>query len=125
MVWTLIEPGIAITAACLVTMRPLLRCLNLRGFESIPAEQHTPLTLRNDISSGGHWSTISSHGGGDHKRSFSLTAMERLKTRNTNLGVEEWGEEAGVGSEVFSLDGITRTVHIRVDHDRASQVGPG
>ncbi|KUJ14592.1 uncharacterized protein LY89DRAFT_752697 [Mollisia scopiformis] len=34
MVWTLIEPGIAITAASLVTIRPLLRALNLSGFSS-------------------------------------------------------------------------------------------
>jgi hypothetical protein len=134
MVWTLIEPGMAITAACLVTMRPLLRCLNLRGFESTPAAQQTPLTLRNDVSSGGHWSTISSRGGEEreHKRSLSLTAMERLKTRNMGLGkgVEEgWEEEVAVGmvmgSEVFSAEGITRTVHIHVEHDRASQVRPG
>ncbi|KAH6686166.1 integral membrane family protein [Plectosphaerella plurivora] len=32
MVWTLVEPGIAIIAASLVTIRPLLRLLRLRGF---------------------------------------------------------------------------------------------
>lgn len=34
MVWTLIEPGVAIVAASLVTIRPLLRQMRLRGFES-------------------------------------------------------------------------------------------
>lgn len=34
MVWTLVEPGIAIVAASLVTIRPLLRLLKLRGFGS-------------------------------------------------------------------------------------------
>lgn len=34
MVWTLVEPGIAIIAASLVTIRPLLRLLKLRGFGS-------------------------------------------------------------------------------------------
>ncbi|KAJ9134651.1 Integral membrane family protein [Pleurostoma richardsiae] len=34
MVWTLIEPGIAISAASLVVLRPLLRAWRLRGFES-------------------------------------------------------------------------------------------
>lgn len=32
MVWTLVEPGIAIIAASLVTIRPLLRLMRLRGF---------------------------------------------------------------------------------------------
>lgn len=34
MVWTLVEPGVAIVASSLVTIRPLLRRLRLRGFES-------------------------------------------------------------------------------------------
>ena len=120
MVWTLVEPGVAIIAACLVTMRPLLRTLNLRGFESDPAAQNTPLTLRNDISSGGHWSTISSRG--EHQKSFSMTAIDRLKTRHM---VQEEGLVADSASEVIILDGIRRTVQVRVEHDRASQVGPG
>ncbi|KAH8646682.1 hypothetical protein BX600DRAFT_154613 [Xylariales sp. PMI_506] len=32
MIWTLVEPGVAITAASLVTLRPLLRALNVPGF---------------------------------------------------------------------------------------------
>lgn len=34
MVWTLVEPGLAITAASLITLRPLLRAWNLKGFHS-------------------------------------------------------------------------------------------
>ncbi|KAG8159070.1 hypothetical protein KVR01_010731 [Diaporthe batatas] len=34
MVWTLVEPGVAIVASSLVTIRPLLRKMRLRGFES-------------------------------------------------------------------------------------------
>ena len=34
MVWTLIEPGVAIIASSLVTIRPLLQRLRLKGFES-------------------------------------------------------------------------------------------
>lgn len=34
MVWTLIEPGVAIVASSLATIRPLLRALKVRGFES-------------------------------------------------------------------------------------------
>ena len=133
MVWTLVEPGVAITAACLVTMRPLLRTLNFRGFESDPAAQHTPLTLRNDIS-GGHWSTISSHGkenhsqshGQGHKRNFSLTALERLdglgrlETRDEREGGSGSDEGGSMGES-----GITKTVQVSIEHGRASQLGSG
>ena len=34
MIWTIIEPGLGITAASAVTLRPLLRALKIRGFSS-------------------------------------------------------------------------------------------
>jgi hypothetical protein len=34
MIWTLVEPGVAIVASSLATIRPLLRAMKLRGFES-------------------------------------------------------------------------------------------
>ncbi|KAF4452022.1 hypothetical protein F53441_5096 [Fusarium austroafricanum] len=34
MVWTLIEPGVAIVASSLATIRPLLRAMRIKGFES-------------------------------------------------------------------------------------------
>lgn len=34
MVWTLVEPGVAIVASSLVTIRPLLRAWRIRGFQS-------------------------------------------------------------------------------------------
>lgn len=36
MVWTIIEPGLAIVASSLATIRPLLRVMRIRGFESTP-----------------------------------------------------------------------------------------
>jgi hypothetical protein len=126
MVWTLVEPGVAITAACLVTMRPLLRTLKLRGFESTPADQQTPLTLRNDIS-GGHWSTISSQGkeSQGHKRNFSLTALDKLNGSGRQ-DTRDLEREGDAESESFAMDesGITKTVDVRVVHGRASQVDP-
>jgi hypothetical protein len=123
MVWTLVEPGVAITAACLVTIRPLLRTLKMRGFESTPAGQHTTLTLRNDIT-GGHWSTISSHGkdgqGQSHKRNLSVSALERLNGSGSQITSEG---SAGEGeAEEYEMDesGITKTVHVNVVHGRAS-----
>jgi hypothetical protein len=34
MIWTIIEPGLGITAASIVTLRPLLRTFNISGFTS-------------------------------------------------------------------------------------------
>ncbi|KAL7962439.1 hypothetical protein V8C34DRAFT_183537 [Trichoderma compactum] len=34
MIWTIIEPGVAIVASSLATIRPLLRAMKIRGFES-------------------------------------------------------------------------------------------
>ncbi|KAL3422852.1 integral membrane family protein [Phlyctema vagabunda] len=54
MIWTLIEPGVAIIAASLITIRPLLRALRLRGFGSTDPSSNGPregshhLSLRND-----------------------------------------------------------------------------
>lgn len=36
MVWTLVEPGVAIVASSLATIRPLLRAMRISGFESQP-----------------------------------------------------------------------------------------
>lgn len=44
MVWTLVEPGVAIVASSLVTIRPLLRQMRLKGFESTGASPSAPYT---------------------------------------------------------------------------------
>ncbi|KAI1847206.1 hypothetical protein JX265_011882 [Neoarthrinium moseri] len=41
MVWTLIEPGVAIIASSLVTIRPLLRAWRIRGFQSTENSKRT------------------------------------------------------------------------------------
>lgn len=45
MIWTLIEPGVAIVASSLATIRPLLRALRVRGFESTDQDR-TPRSAR-------------------------------------------------------------------------------
>lgn len=92
MVWTLVEPGVSIIAASLVTIRPLLRIFNLSGFESSIAPggashtrsrysrhftHHTSPTLRNDIPSGGERWAISS---------VSTKGGESISTRGSELG---------------------------------------
>jgi hypothetical protein len=50
MVWTLIEPGLAITAASLITIRPLLRALNFKGFGSTDNNTSRYITSHNNLS---------------------------------------------------------------------------
>lgn len=52
MVWTLVEPGVAIVASSLVTIRPLLRRIRLKGFESTEQSRSAPLTGRSRSRSG-------------------------------------------------------------------------
>ncbi|POS79481.1 hypothetical protein DHEL01_v202133 [Diaporthe helianthi] len=47
MVWTLVEPGVAIVASSLVTIRPLLRKMRLRGFESTERSHGLPVARQN------------------------------------------------------------------------------
>lgn len=44
MVWTLVEPGVAIIASSLATIRPLLRAWKVRGFESTRGHYGTGLS---------------------------------------------------------------------------------
>ncbi|ROW02899.1 hypothetical protein VSDG_01695 [Cytospora chrysosperma] len=52
MVWTLVEPGVAIVASSLVTIRPLLRRIRLRGFETTGQSRSVPVTGRSRSRSG-------------------------------------------------------------------------
>ncbi|KAL6855743.1 hypothetical protein J3F83DRAFT_764119 [Trichoderma novae-zelandiae] len=42
MIWTIIEPGVAIVASSLATIRPLLRAMKIRGFESTGRTHSAP-----------------------------------------------------------------------------------
>lgn len=53
MVWTLIEPGVAIIASSLVTMRPLLRAMGVKGFNSTGEGKTTPYSNRPPTIGGG------------------------------------------------------------------------
>jgi hypothetical protein len=51
MIWTIIEPGLGITAASIATLRPLLHGLKIRGFTSDKSSQADP--NNNSLESGG------------------------------------------------------------------------
>jgi hypothetical protein len=112
MVWTLVEPGVAIAAASLITIRPLLRALNLSGFDSSPVaasrsrysghlNRGQPI-LRNDIPAGERWaiSSVSSKGVGD-KELHNVDSRTVLDAQKGNRIVEH-DEEGDIGVRINS-----------------------
>jgi len=127
MVWTLVEPGVAISAASLITIRPLLRALNFKGFDSTsPSGSHRAphsgrhnLSLRNDIPVNNSVSTVRTK----HARPFD---MKRSLSNVTGLNKEPTARQEPVsddtGSEEYilqgtNMDGITRTVDFTISND--------
>lgn len=130
MKWTLIEPGIAIMAASFISIRPLLRALKLRGFESTnPSHRnrsdHPHVSLRDDIPIGNFSNSIStrkSHFKDEDRR--ELTKMPGATNVKGDLRVQHEAVSDD-GSEEYILqgtsrDGITRTVDVIVSHDAGS-----
>jgi hypothetical protein len=76
MVWTLIEPGLAITAASLITIRPLLRAMNFTGFNSTGNNTSRNLTSNNNLS-----------------RSMG---QHNLSQRRDNFALENWNALSSV-----------------------------
>jgi hypothetical protein len=126
--WTLVEPGIAITAASLITIRPLLRALNFKGFDSTdpytnnPSRSHqTPGThnvrLKDDIPAS-HWQNITSSSG---PSKGDLTIPEGLKKKDGSMvQTRAVGEDSS--SEEYILqgleeEGIRMTVNVTVSRD--------
>lgn len=133
MVWTLVEPGIAITAASLITIRPLLRALNFKGFDSTnpytsnqypsrsrPTPGTNNLSLRGDIPTG-NWQNITASSGpgrGD------LTLPERLRkkggTRVSSRALPDDTESEEYILQGTEEEGIRRTVNVTVSSDERS-----
>jgi hypothetical protein len=130
MVWTLIEPGIAITAASLITIRPLLRALNLKGFDSTdpsrsrPTATHQSISLRNDIPADS-WNASSTYTGPfkpAESRKTATVAEGPVEARHRN----DPERDSDTGSEEYILQGavgITRTVDVTISHDKRSMRG--
>lgn len=130
MFWTLVEPGVAITAASLVTIRPLLRSLNVAGFESNDSygsfytpTQNTHLSIHNDVPAD-TWaaSTISSVGAAELSKVDSRGRLESLKdsfsgmtlvTEKTRDIESLKGWEADAEKQEYTLEGDGKDVGIR------------
>ena len=146
MVWTLVEPGVAIIAASLVTIRPLLRSLNFSGFDSTAKTpknaSRPPLHLRSDII-GWTNSTITSnnglklsHGnGGARDRSVTTKknsisgVVSGLRSNNKSVGVKEtvFAVDGREGSDEWILEegglplSIRRTVDVSIESERGNR----
>ncbi|KAL7931134.1 hypothetical protein V8C35DRAFT_117024 [Trichoderma chlorosporum] len=58
MIWTLIEPGVAIIASSLATIRPLLRAMKIHGFESTGRTRSAPSGYARHTAEDGNMATI-------------------------------------------------------------------
>lgn len=93
MVWTLVEPGVAIIASSLVTIRPFLRQLRLKGFESTdrsaaynnnntgPGHDHGPSWSRSGVGNG--------RGGGLGASRSTRSAVGRWQQQQQQRGYGE------------------------------------
>ncbi|EHK27523.1 uncharacterized protein TRIVIDRAFT_140068 [Trichoderma virens Gv29-8] len=58
MIWTIIEPGVAIVASSLATIRPLLRAMKIHGFESTGRTRSAPSGYARHTADDGNMATI-------------------------------------------------------------------
>jgi hypothetical protein len=102
--WSVVEPGTAITAASLVTIRPLLRKLNIAGFKSSNAtSSRLTQTQNTNLRSGLQSATGNAQSSNDAQRQKNAwTSVQALK-RNTGVHSKEVSDG---GSEEYILEGI-------------------
>lgn len=94
MIWTLVEPGVAIVASSLATIRPLLRAMRIKGFLS------TDKTPSTGISGGGR----SGYKNGSSRNTTGRRSMPGLGPNDVSLervgkGEERRGDGYGASSE--------------------------
>lgn len=110
--WSVVEPGTAITAASLVTIRPLLRAFNISGFKSSNATSSRPTQVQNISLRSGIQSEVGNaqSSGNSQHQSSQWPSVQALK-RTTAVHNEEVSDG---GSEEYILEGIgtARTVDI-------------
>ncbi|KAL1858252.1 hypothetical protein Daus18300_009998 [Diaporthe australafricana] len=135
MVWTLVEPGVAIVASSLVTIRPLLRKMRLKGFES--TERSRGLRFEGQSGSGG----MGSRGGGNRSSTRrTVGSMPGYGPDNVKLADLEpgFGGNKGYWSQGTTLTSRTSThagsrpggwgvgvaVTVREDDEDADRISP-
>lgn len=134
MIWTLVEPGVAIIASSLVTIRPLLRAWKIRGFQSTENSKHTgPFSHGNPGSRTGRSQGKSGYGSRDTSRhdsdlerghsqrrtkgsDFSSIAIKSHRSKISNMSRISEGE-LGLhedGSKISDVNGIQVTRRIEI-----------
>lgn len=88
MVWTLVEPGVAIVASSLVTIRPLLRQMRLKGFES--SERSRSRGLWGARSREGHSTGGGGGGGGFSGNNYHNNGGGVLGMNSSKMG--QWSQ---------------------------------
>jgi hypothetical protein len=141
MVWTLVEPGVAIVASSLVTIRPLLRKMRLKGFESTERSRG----LRFTPQSGSLGATGGSRGGATTRSgtrrigglpgygpgsSMKLGDMETGFGGGGNKGGGDcWSQETTLTSQTSTRAGrngwgVGVAVTVQEDDDNADRMSP-
>lgn len=115
MVWTLVEPGVAIVASSLVTIRPLLRQLRLKGFES---------TERSNRSRG-FWGRYGRGGGGASKLENNKSRSKR-RSRAASSGMDAFERnQIRLGDLEAGHAGVTDARKSSMRQSQASTASPG
>ncbi|KAK6075653.1 integral membrane family protein [Seiridium cupressi] len=119
MVWTLIEPGVAIVASSLVTIRPLLRAWRITGFQSTENSRPTgPLSHGQGVSRGTRPNGMPGFGSKD----MSCIDVEAAHAKQADLGASI---DQSKRSNTFQMSRITeRTSEDRdITDDSAKHMG--
>ena len=120
MIWTLVEPGVAIVASSLATIRPLLRALKVRGFESSDYAYGTGRSATNrSVGTRSKPSNMPGYGPNDVSLDNvepNYDAKPKLASSNLGITVQEHnkslstvpltpGVHSPVRSEIFVIEG--------------------
>ncbi|PHH63449.1 hypothetical protein CDD81_5828 [Ophiocordyceps australis] len=121
MIWTLVEPGVAIIASSLATIRPLLRAMRVKGFTS---------TDRTPASDGTHSGKRNAYNSNTHGTQNSTVAygLQDVELHNIGEGVETWNNDFPTNhigltrDDVHPDDAVARRAQTRLYNDPKSEV---
>ncbi|KND93474.1 hypothetical protein TOPH_01767 [Tolypocladium ophioglossoides CBS 100239] len=105
MVWTLVEPGVAIVASSLATIRPLLRAMKVRGFQSTDRTPSTGISTGGRHAHNGRATTArgSMPGYGSNDISLHLVGYgaepreQDFPAKHVGLKFDEYHKQAAIG----------------------------
>ncbi|KID77490.1 uncharacterized protein G6M90_00g096800 [Metarhizium brunneum] len=100
MIWSLVEPGVAIIASSLATIRPLLRALKIRGFLSTDKYPSSGISGAARYGRGSRNTRGSMPGQGPNDVSLhSVTKKSEIRPKYVGFTIDESHEEIPTGSQ--------------------------